>query len=182
MEIVQFLNELRQLPKIEPDPVWKAQTRARLLARFDIVNSLDPVHYSVWHNNVFRRLIAIPTFAFAVVLFGILLARSAGEKVAPFEKLAITPSKSEQFTAEVNLPLATSVAFPTEANPKLAISTVKTQQKRPRVRRRSPVVRTRLAQSIQSVPDARWVFSDRGPGKQASWVFSQTNANQINGS
>lgn len=180
MEIAEFLNELRQLRKIEPDPVWKEQTRQRLLARFDAhAQSSVTVTPFRWSEILLPRLIAVPIFTLTAVLFFIVLTQNVGDLSVPLTKVAFVPEPASSVPVNPNLPLATSVERPS-APILLVKNEPQTKKSAPTVRRRRPIARTRLATSIQSIPDARWVFSEAFPGEQSRWVFSQQT--QANGS
>ena len=186
MNVVSELKKLKALKQISPDPVWAERTRVELL-EFCRENTVD-TRKDIRHFSFFPRFALITIPAFALLILSFAFTQSATDiPNDPGIKNDHFPIERSPIAANPNLPLATSVDSPLPtANPLPILATnvpVKygAQPIRRTQKTRRPVASTRLAMSVQSLPQAHWVFSENSSGEQAHWVFSERGVN-ANGS
>ena len=188
-DIVADLQSLSALKKIQPNPEWKEKTLQSLLLQYDDKISTAGEHSAIAADPLptWRWSVALVP-AFAVILIAMFAAapsqdgsEGTGVNTPSF------PGTVKPIAVNPNLPMATSVQSPSTSTTSLPILATNTPVKYavPSIRRtqktRRPVASTRLAMSVQSLPQAPWVFSDKSPGQHARWVFSERGVNS-NGS
>jgi hypothetical protein len=184
MNLTQELNNLRLLRPSGPNPAWVESTRTELLQfcksheQFSAVPVRPPF---LWRFAV----VSVPIASF-IIITALLVPRLSNVPQPPQGGVAVSDSPLVRVALDSNLPLAQSIDFSTPKPVEVAVvsnqnRTVQRAQRsqRHKVRRWRPLARTRLALSIQSLPDARWVFSENFPAENARWVFS-SNEQRLN--
>ncbi len=178
MNLDSFLAEVRKMKNLSPDSHWQEQTGREIMQHCQL-HPIVSVQSMVVSNFVRGWIMA--TVPVMVVMLAVVFTARQTKDDREFLTGTNFPSERQQGSVDPALPLATSVQFPLVSSlkelPKLAVKARSEQPKVRRARQRRPVATTRLAISVQSLPQAPWVFSEKVPGDHARWVFGEQKLN-----